>query len=268
LARSDVLSDISRKSWRLGWLTRLSPLPEGWGIEVPTIGTSASFQVQVQEAASDKPLQGRENQYQKISDEIRRRFVRPHATCCSELLEMGPFERSALNSDTICTSCVAYLSWRATHEGQLPVNVDVRNGQLRALPQVVGSEYVRLSSRNIERLLYANFLRIWADIEEVTRFSAMRVMRAGDSPEPLDVPYVATTSGGIKQVIGILPLVSFLEEQARLRCKHRVELGVPMSHWAAAYANAGWNAVADERILFTARNHTPHFRNSYSYVYV
>lgn len=268
LARSAVQSDVSRKSWRLGWLTRLSPPPEGWGIEVPPIGASASLQVQVQGPVSDKCLQGRENQYEKVSREIQRRFVRPHAACCFELLEMGPFERSALDSDTICTSCVAYLSWRAAHEGQLPGNLDVRHGQLRALPQLEGSEYARLSSRNIETLLYANFLRIWADIEEVTRFSAMRVMRAGDSPEPLNVPCVATTAGGIKEVVGILPLVSCLQEEARLRCERRVELGVPMSHWAAAYANAGWNAVVDERMLFTARNHAPHFRNSYSYVYV
>lgn len=268
LARSDVQSDVSRKSWRLGWLTRLLPPPKGWGIEVPPIGASASLRVQIQETASDKPLQGRENQYLKVSGEIQRRFVSPHAECCSELLEMGPFERSALNSDTICTSCVAYLSWRAAHEGQLPGNLDVRYGQLKALPRVEGLEYSRLSSGNIETLLYASFLRIWADIEEVTRFSAMRVMRAGDSPEPLNAPYVATTACGIKEVIGILPLVSCLEEQARLRCEHRLELGVPMSHWAAAYANAGWNTVVDERMLFTARNHTPHFRNSYSYVYV
>jgi hypothetical protein len=133
---------------------------------------------------------------------------------------------------------------------------------------VDGLAFAQLRGRDIETLLYANFLRIWADIEEITRFSAMRIMRAGDKPEPLNVPYVLTTAGRIKEIVGLLPSETSLEEQARLRCEHRVELGVPMSHSSAAFANSGWNAIPDERMLFSARNHAPRFRNSYMYIYV
>lgn len=268
LAWPDAQDDISRKSWRLGWLTSLLPPPEGWGIEAPPVAASASLQVRLQQTGRDEPLQVREKQYLKVVGLIHRRFVRPHAACCSEILEMGPFERSALDSNTICTVCMAYLCWRAAHEGRLPDDIDVRHCQLSALPQVDGLAYARFRAQDAETLLYASFLRIWSDIEEITRFSAMRIMRAGDKPEPLNVPFVVNAAGREKEVIGLLPAATSLEEHARLRCARRIERGLPMSQSAAAYANAGWNAVADERMLFSARNHAPRFRNSYLYIYV
>jgi hypothetical protein len=181
---------------------------------------------------------------------------------------MGPFERTALDSDTICTICLAYLCWRTAHEGHLPDDVESHCCQLRSLPYLEGLAKARLRGKGVDALLYANFIRILSDIEETTSFSAMRIVRADDLPEPLNIPHVTTTAGTKKEVIGLLPAVSHLEKLARRRCEYRVVRGFPMSHSAAAFANSGWNAIVDERLLFSARNHEPLFRNSYRYIYV
>jgi hypothetical protein len=181
---------------------------------------------------------------------------------------MGPFERTALDSSTLCTAGVAYLCWRATHEGRLPFRdhvsgVNSQPGLHRAVLAGVCPD-----EQTAGALLYANFIRIWSNIEEVTAVSAMRVMCGGTEPEPLDIPRAIVNVECGKEAICLLPAAESLATRAFHRCRRRRFDRVPMSRYAAAQANSGWDAVADARLLFAARKHQPHFRNSYSYIYV
>jgi hypothetical protein len=259
---------ISRGAWRLGWATSLSRPPDGWGIGIPLLRVHSSLRVSLKETEVARSRSLRADEYRSVKRTIFERFVREHSQCLSELMEMGPFERTALDSGTLCTSCLAYLCWRATHEGRLPFRDQIADvhPKVRLRRAIFAGVYP--AERTAELLLYANFIRIWSDIEEVTAVSALRIMLAGSDPEPLDLPRSIVDVERGKEAICLLPSARTLAIRASHRCEQRRLAGIPMSWSAAAYANSGWNAVADERLLFSARNHQPHFRNTYSYIYV
>jgi hypothetical protein len=262
---SQVTSDLL---WRLSWATRLACPPERWGIPIPEYGVDAWLERPSTDAETVARLPRFARIYRSVRQAIFARVIRPHVECLSELMQMGPFDRISLDSFTLCTACIAYLSWRTAHEGRMPfVNAYTgRWDRLTLRPARIDSGFA--SEPDQAQALYANFIRIWAQIEDVVKFSALRIVRIENGPQPLNIPQAIVTNELDRSAIWLLPRESNLSEIAVARCNCRRSAQTPMSRFGAAYANGGWNAVVDPHLLFTARNHQSGFRNAYSYIYV
>ena len=255
---------ISYVAWRLSWATGLSSPPHGWGIPIHTQNVRASLCVPLAETKRSERTLELAQTYQTVRNTIFRRYVRMHRECLTEIMEMGPFERISLDVNTLCTVCVAFVSWRAAHEGCLSfsepnVELHVRAASLAGVWADRGADKI---------LLHANFVRIWAEIEETIPIFATRIVRTSRQPEPVNVPSVCVKRGRKRKAICLLPDPEKLSLLANERCARRQLDRAPMWQSAAAYANSGWNAVVDAHLVFVARNHQRHHRNTYSYIYV
>jgi len=254
------------RMWRLNWASGVSAPPVKWGVVPATLNAG----VLVRLPGNDSPQFNRvacSRAHRLVEKCIFRRFISGHAECLSELMAMGPFDRISLDCSTICTVCVAFLSWRSAHEGRLPSN-ELRADQMpvRRLREVPPSGNSSKDSK-YGVLSFLHFVWIWAQIEERPSVSAFRIIASRRESEPMYFPHVLV-KGEREVVVCVIPSVTDFLEIATKRCAKRRSSNVPMAHPAAVYANSGWNAVVDESVLFAARNHQPHQRNSYHYIYV
>ncbi|WP_429554596.1 hypothetical protein [Paraburkholderia sp. MM5477-R1] len=185
----------------------------------------------------------------------------------TELQAMDAFERISLDRSTLCTVCLAFLSWRAAHEGQIAIFDPLVKRVSRPRLDVVESVGSLAPGGNYELLNFANFLRIWAQIEHCASVSACKIELSAEGSVLKRIPHVVVGSEGHKEVVCLIPSAAQFSAIALERCSKRRSSGMPMARAPAAYARARGD-VTDESLLFAARNHESQFRNAYHYVYV
>ncbi|MFP3605892.1 hypothetical protein [Paraburkholderia sp. SIMBA_053] len=246
--------------WRLNWATGVCAPPADWGVVPPALSGGVLVRLPgegLPQCNSRECLEA----HRLVRKSIFRRFISGHAECFSELMAMGPFERISLDCSAICTLCVAFLSWRAAHERRLPSSE--RQADQMPSPPLRGVTLSGISSNGqYDAMLgFLNFVRIWAQIEEQSSVSAFRIIASRGESEPMLIPHVVV-NGAREQVVCVIPRAADLFEIATKRCTKRRSGDVPMAH------PVGWNTVIDEKVLFAARHHQPHYRNSYHHIYV
>ncbi|MDH6151363.1 hypothetical protein OKW46_005288 [Paraburkholderia sp. WSM4179] len=253
--------------WRLNWAAGVCPPPPGWGVTPCTFAAGSILRFPVGERAQSPDGAQHYSAYRLIRKSIFRQFISPHAECLSELQAMDPFERISLDRSTLCTVCLAFLSWRVAHEGQIPV-FDPHGGRIsRPRLETVESVGSPAHGGDHEILNFANFLRIWAQIEHCTSVSACRIELSPERSVLKRIPHVVVRSEEHEELVCLIPSAAQFSAIALERCSKRRSSGTPMARAPAAYARARWN-VADESLLFAAHNHESQFRNAYQYVYV
>lgn len=263
-------NDISeRRSWRLGWASNLSCLPEGWRFAHATTQTFAHAPIYMRNGHGDeKPvaelMQSYRTLYRAVRRAVYKAYVRPHAKCLRQLSSMGAFERQALDVERLCTVATAFLSWRSAHEGAPSANqASTPSMHLPDLRVATLEELWPCDDKAVSALLHANFMRIWADIEHIIDKSAVRIIRIKTRASLCDIPYVKSSAVAVVAVSLLVPCGRHLAERAMQRCARRhIERGL-MCNPASVYANAGWNAVPDPHVLFAMKFHHKLFRNSY-----
>jgi hypothetical protein len=183
---------------------------------------------------------------------------------------MGSIERLSLDADTVCTASVAFLSWRAAHERRIQrgeVMLPVGRHVTPCVPSISG--LYPYDDAAIVVLFFANFVRIWAEIENALETQALRVTY-GDvhAASQCDMPHIVSDDGDKLLVDLLIPSVNQLATRARQRCVRRLASQALMCDSMAAYGNAIWRPFPDPNWLFAARfSHRP-YRNTYIYVSV
>jgi hypothetical protein len=175
LGSAGACNDDRPYTWRLSWATSLAEPPRGWGIKIPIDRASPSLRIRLLGNQHKKGPIYSANAFKRAKIKIETHFVRTHKRCLSEILDLSQYERMSLETTTLCTVCVAYLSWLASCSGKIPCSE--QSGDCYSIrpirdPILAG---VYPDSCVKESLFHASFIRIWSEIEDLSPRAAIRI---------------------------------------------------------------------------------------------
>ncbi|EEF27459.1 conserved hypothetical protein [Ricinus communis] len=255
LASNDKKQMSERRPWRLGWADHLSRVPHGWKFACPITPALVHAPIPMRQRHlikkySATQIEGYRTLYGAVRRAVYKAYLRPHIKCLREISGMGTFERLALDIENACTVSIGYLSWRAAHEGlPRPDHPSAPPQQLAHLRPAVFEELWPCDEEAISVLLYSNFLRIWADIEQLVETTAVRIVHTKGPVAPCDLPFAESLDDAHSSVSFFIPCGDELAARTTHRCMQRRDRRGLMCNPAAVYANAGWNAVPDPQVL-------------------
>ncbi|VWB86615.1 hypothetical protein BLA6993_04117 [Burkholderia lata] len=255
--------------WRLGFIEALIPHPDKWQFveQLELTHSIKAISIRLREKIKTKnklPPEDTRQEFKSIRRAIFRRFIIRHRKCLMELQRLDGFERSALDSDCVCTVAVAWLSWLMAHECH-----QFKNGTVITQQTSSDSLELRLGAYEPDgktaklRLVYANFHRILGTIEATIPTRAVRVCHLDASERKCDLPFRIISGVCGDTVEMLIPDCTSLERRARMRCIRRIQEGLSMHRPYAAQANAGWDAALDTKVPFTIRSFGDGVRNTY-----
>lgn len=231
--------------------------------------------------------------YRSVRRQIFRKFVRPHRQCLSFLTSTKRINLIHLDREQACTVCLAFIAWRFAIEQDIDeivqsrgkmkdasapfprsevfqskfdhpsvsassIDRSVRHWKLR-MPTLDGS---LPSADLVPRLLYAEFLRIWMELEVGHIDANLRVLVESWGPRSPPLPIVESTSAcgsGADATVPnwtvVLPDAEVLARQAWERCTQRKLHWWYMLDWQEGFNTKKftWRKSAPSGLLFKLR---------------
>lgn len=198
-----------------------------------------------------------------VRRQISKRFLRPHRKCLRTLSAMNEGERLSLDSRSICSVCVAFVAWTRVHDACYASAV--RRMITDASASSTGKQRTLVLSANAQ---YANFLRIWADLEELRNRTNVYVVEPLPDEITFDLPFISLRPrGGSRRADDhfsakvVVPNSSVLAEISAKHCQQRLREHRAMTNRAAVetYYRWRWANVPGESLFkiksYAARLH-------------
>ncbi len=274
LLREQQETSSLHNSWRLGLIEALVPHPARWTFTDRPLLTHAVAPIRgfhLAKASAKVISLGAvdDSAFKAMRRALFRRFVARHRKCLAELTRLGIFERSALDSQRVCSVSVAWMSWLMAHDyGGLKREQGAEFKLASDLQDIRVGGHAPDGPGTGLQLAYANFFRVWGTIEALIPDRAIRVCIVKPLDRNCDLPHRTIHRSGADSVELLVPDRNALEEPASERCIQRFRARLPMYQAGAAYANSGWNATPDICMPFTIRQHGNGIRNTYWYLEV
>lgn len=253
--------------------------------------------------------------YRCVRRQIFRRFVRRHRECLSILTSVERSDFFSLERKYACTVCLAYIAWRRAceqdirstpHELQLSSSIESAGlptgiDSLRSVDAPTSSDGGRMSAKAkyrqlgrqwtlgglslrelptsvdlIPHLLYADFMRLWNELEVDHVGRDIKIAVGGFAsrvfPWPIAVretPGERPTDTTTRGYVAVLPEAQSLAQRARERCTQRQLLGCSMfNERAAQYGDVfSWMVDPTSDSIFKLRNYDARIKSHYVYVY-
>jgi hypothetical protein len=243
--RPTAVSEVEHIELLVGYAETLAPAPFPWRLGVSGLPSVAVLWEDNLSGPGGVSIDSA-NFFRHARKAVRRyicsRFVKPHRACLREISAMREAERLGLESGSMCSVCVAFLSWSRVY--------DVR--YVPAIGRMAAGDETFTTAQQRTLMLsahaqYANFLRIWADLEILQTRTNLYVCEPPAGEVTFDLPFhVLTRRGTAGSPHGrfsakvIVPNASALALVTAQRCQIRRVSGRSMVNQAAVRMYDAW----------------------------